>query len=73
MAKDGKKARKAKKTAGPADTAGSSRAKGSAKGKKGRPTRLESLRSAAMRPAIVITAAGAAAIAGITGLWRARR
>lgn len=74
MAKDGKKrkagkkARKAERAAENDKAVGPKRKKG-----KGKSTRVEALRSTLTRPAAIATAAGAAVVAGLTGLWRARR
>jgi hypothetical protein len=44
-----------------------------AKRKKGQRTRVDALRSTLTRPATIAAAAGAAAVAAVTGLWRSRR
>ena len=81
MAKDGKKnkaAKRAKKADGAATAAGATdtpRVKAStpAKGKKRERTRADALRGKLTRPATIAAAAGAAVVAGLTGLWRSRR
>jgi hypothetical protein len=71
--KTGKKARKAEQAAMAAgETGAPKRAKG-AKGKKRARTRADVVRSTLARPVTIAAAAGAAVVAGLTGLWRARR
>lgn len=81
MAKDGKKnkaAKRAKKTEQAANGDGATHAprvkpSKATKGKKREPTRVDALRSTLTRPATIAAAAGAAVVAGLTGLWRSRR
>lgn len=72
MAKDGKKG-KSKKAAKAKGLAAEPRETTAKKRKKSGRTRVEAFRATLTRPATIAAAAGTAVVAGITGLWRARR